>query len=69
MAREPVERCFCCGKALPKTRKFVTCRDEQDVLVGPDCYSLIVAAGAAGHTTKGIGPRLFALQYDPKGPR
>lgn len=62
-------QCFACGKILPKTRRLVTCADEQDVYVGPDCYAHILAAGAAGFQPRRGGPRLYTLEHDPKGAR
>jgi len=57
------EKCFACGKALPKSKKMADTRDDQIVWVGPDCYRKIVAAGEAGwQPTNKIGsrgPRLY----------
>jgi hypothetical protein len=43
------EKCFACGKPLPKSKKMADTRDDQIVWVGPDCYRKIVAAGESGY--------------------
>lgn len=62
-------RCFACGKKLGRRPMLVTCSDEQDVFVGSECGKMIVAAKADGWQPPKGGPRLYALQYDPKGER
>ena len=71
---EPQRCCFVCNRKLGKRPALVTCEDEQDVYVGRECFKLIRAAGAQGYLPKadknGItGPRLFLLEFDPKGKR
>jgi hypothetical protein len=46
-----IEKCFLCGRALPKSRQQADTRDDQIVLVGRDCYRKIEAAGEAGYPT------------------
>jgi hypothetical protein len=63
------EKCFACGKALPKSKKMADTRDDQIVWVGPDCYRNILAAGEAGYQPPrylqqgkwipAAGPRLY----------
>lgn len=70
-------RCFACNRVMGKKEpKLVTCQDEQDVYVGSECFKLIQAAGPLGYLPKAspdsptlTGPRLFLLEFDPKGPR
>ncbi len=59
--------CFCCGRRLGRNPALVTCRDEQDVFVGSECFGAIRAAGAEGYQPPTGGPRLFTLAHDPKG--
>lgn len=61
--------CFACGRRLGKNPLVVTCVDEQDVTVGRECAKAIQAAGAAGYQPPRGGPRLFLLEFDPKGSR
>lgn len=64
----PRGRCFACNRRLGRHPHLVTCEDEQDVLVGRECFKLIAAAGARGYQQQ-VGPRLFLLEFDPKGKR
>lgn len=59
------QRCFACGKVLPKTKKMADTHDNQIVWVGPDCYQKILAAGNAGYL-----PRRYLQQgkWLPSGP-
>lgn len=61
--------CFACGRKLGGNPALVTCEDEQDVLVGSECYDLIRRAGAEGFQPPRGGPRLYTLSHDPKGTR
>lgn len=61
--------CFSCGKKLGKKPATVTCEDEQDVRVGSECFKLIQAAGIVGYQPPKGGPKLFLLEFDPKGKR
>jgi hypothetical protein len=64
-----MERCYACDRKLGKSPKLVTCEDEQDVYVGSECYKLIVAGATQGYQPPLGGPRLYLLEYDPKGKR
>ena len=64
-------RCFACNRVidLPKPAKVVVTSDgAQLVYVGPDCYKLVVQAGATGYQPPRGGPRLFIQthrRYEP----
>lgn len=57
-----MERCFACDKKLGRTPHRADTRDAQTVLVGSECYKLIVEAGEAGYQPPKGGPRLWVLR-------
>ena len=61
--------CFACGRRLGRNPGVVTCPDAQDVYVGRECFKLVAAGGVDGYQPPRGGPRLFLLQFDPKGSR
>lgn len=58
------DRCFACDHKLGKYPAIADTRDSQYVLVGTECYKLIVSAGEQGYKPPKGGPRLYRL---PRG--
>jgi len=55
-------RCFACDRVIQRKVPFqVDTRDDQIVFVGPECYKLVMAAGATGYQPPKGGPRLYPL--------
>ncbi len=59
-----VNRCFACGRVLPKNFNTADTRDGQVVWVGPDCMAKIKAAGETGYQPSGGCPRLYEVRND-----
>ena len=57
------QHCFACGKKLGMMPQLVTCKDDQTVHVGIECYRLIKATGKDGYQPPKGGPRLYLLQF------
>lgn len=55
------ERCFACNRKLGKNPQQADTRDSQVVLVGSECYRLIVEAGELGYQPPKGGPRLYPI--------
>lgn len=53
------EKCFACGRRLPKSRFKVWTLDGQNVFVGPDCYAHVSTAHKAGYQPPLGGPKLY----------
>ncbi len=56
------DKCFACDRPITEGY-LVGCADEQDVGVGPECYSKIKKTGFAGYQPPKGGPRLYELQH------
>lgn len=53
-------KCFACGRLLRPGRVVnADTHDAQVVIVGPECYRKIKAAGREGYQPPQGGPRLF----------
>lgn len=61
------EPCFACGKPMrhESHQHEVDTRDDQKVLVGPDCFKHVKRAGEAGYQPPTGGPRLYLLPEAP----
>jgi hypothetical protein len=57
-----MERCFACGKPLHGDGERVACIDDQEPMVGSDCFKKIRKSGAEGYQPKRGGPRLYTLE-------
>ncbi len=53
------QRCFACDHFVIKGAVNVDTQDDQVVIVGPECYKKIRAAGELGYQPPLGGPRLF----------
>lgn len=57
------EKCFACGKPLPKSKKMARVDLEPTIVyVGPDCYRHVVAGGEGGWQPPKGGPCLHATR-------
>ncbi len=63
--RRMSDKCFACEKPLrdPKPA-WADTRDDQMVLVGPDCKRKILRAGEAGYQPPLGGPKLYPMPSD-----
>lgn len=58
------EPCFACDRPM-SSKYLVTCRDEQTVFVGSECFKKIRAADIHGWQPPKGGPRLFTVANKP----
>lgn len=53
------DKCFACNKTLKSRPYPVDTRDDQVVMVGPECFKHIKKAGADGYQPPLGGPKLY----------
>lgn len=54
-------KCFACDKPMKGRKYMADTRDSQTVLVGPECFKRIQAAGDEGYQPPLGGPQLFEM--------
>ena len=59
LAQGVVLRCYACDRKLGARPRVADTRDDQIVVVGPECWRHIRQAGAAGWQPARGGPRLY----------